>query len=244
MSHLVDFLRTAPWSTLLFFAGFILVVGSSIGGIKDWFRLDKWGRIFAGLVGGIFLVLGLNMAMSQQPVSPISKPNSSSPTSSPPTSPYQSQWLKYYDDDLFNGKKGVEPLRNLLTQGKWREADDRTDILMRIDILGGNFKGQEFPCEHLEKINDQWIKISNGKFGFSNQRAIWERPGINKNYERFAEEVGWRKLEQNQARWLTKDTIVYNLNAKIGHLPWNGWQVAGSRIGFGFFMSRLKQCGI
>ena len=138
----------------------------------------------------------------------------------------------------------MEPLRNLLIQGKWREADDRTDLLMKIDMLGGGFKGQEFPCEHLKKINDQWIEASNGKFGFSNQRAIWERPGINKNYEQFAEEVEWRKPEQNTVRWLTKDTLVYSLEAKSGHLPWSGWQVAGSRIGFEAFMSRLGQCGI
>ena len=84
-------------------------------------------------------------------------------------------------------------LRDLLAEGKWREADQETGKMMlnvgnatvEIKIRSGEYKyatvdnhrvscqsADYFPCADLSTIDRLWLKYSNGRFGFSVQKRI------------------------------------------------------------------------
>ncbi len=92
-------------------------------------------------------------------------------------------------------------LELLLKAGEWRAADRETYRLMITTV--GKDEGQEvdredlenFPCEDLRAIDNLWVTASNGHFGFSVQKKIWEKCGspmsYNNGYEKFMKAVGW-----------------------------------------------------
>ncbi len=101
-----------------------------------------------------------------------------------------------------------QPLETYLAQGQWKEADQETwhmmlrtvgkseDQVLWIDDL------HTFPCDDLLRIDQLWVNYSQGKWGFSVQKAIYlssEVGGIaNGRSEReawykFCDRVGWRK---------------------------------------------------
>ncbi|MCX5963238.1 MAG: GUN4 domain-containing protein [Cyanobacteria bacterium] len=108
------------------------------------------------------------------------------------------------DAITLKSEKGVDytKLRDLLKAGEWEAADQETYRLM-ITTVGKN-EGQEFdredlenfPCEDLRALDNLWVTASNGHFGFSVQKKIWEKCGspmsYNDDYEKFMEAVGWR----------------------------------------------------
>lgn len=84
-------------------------------------------------------------------------------------------------------------LRDLLAEGKWREADQETgrvmlsvgNLAVDIKIRSGEYKyatvdnhrvscqsADYFPCTDLCTIDRLWLKYSNGRFGFSLQKRI------------------------------------------------------------------------
>ncbi|MCC3434251.1 GUN4 domain-containing protein [Microcoleus sp. PH2017_05_CCC_O_A] len=84
-------------------------------------------------------------------------------------------------------------LRDLLAEGKWREADQETGKMMlnvgnatvERKIQSGEYKyatvdnhrvscqsADYFPCTDLCTIDRLWLKYSNGRFGFSVQKRI------------------------------------------------------------------------
>jgi hypothetical protein len=70
-------------------------------------------------------------------------------------------------------------LRDLLAEGKWREADEETSKMM-LRVAKYDKKEnyitpqipQHIPCEDICTIDRLWLKYSNGRFGFSVQRRI------------------------------------------------------------------------
>ncbi len=118
-------------------------------------------------------------------------------------------------------------LRELLAAGQWKEADKETAQVMLL-AAGRENEGwldvdsiDNFPCEDLRTINQLWLNYSNGKFGFSVQKEIYESLGGTREYnqqvwESFGDHVGWRK----EGNWLTYDKLTFNLNAPKAHLPW------------------------
>ena len=78
-----------------------------------------------------------------------------------------------------------------------------------------------FPCEDLRIINQLWVKYSNGKFGFSVQKQIYQSVGGTKQYdnqiwEAFCDKVGWHK----QGKWLYWDDLTFSIETHYtGHLP-------------------------
>lgn len=137
------------------------------------------------------------------------------------------------------------PLRELLAARSWRQADQATQRLM-VQICGreaGRLRIEEirqFPCDALYMIDYLWLDYSNGLFGFSLQKEIWQSVGgrLDTNYEtweqlsssrakwrvnspwhRFGNRVVWRMKEQ----WLTYDRLNFSLDAVKGHLP--SWQL-------------------
>ncbi|MEH1976894.1 MAG: GUN4 domain-containing protein [Nostoc sp.] len=151
-------------------------------------------------------------------------------------------------NDLLS-EKGIDytRLRDLLKAGDWKEADQETLAVMlkatgrereRQDYLNIN-SIHNFPCTDLRTIDQLWVKYSNGRFGFSVQKRIWESLG--KDYEKFGDRVGWRKSE----KWLRYSDMLLNTSAPEGHLP--GVPCAGvswtlELRGKGDIFSRVETC--
>ena len=148
-----------------------------------------------------------------------------------------------------------EKLEALLKAGKWRDADLETWELMK-KLTKREREGwlrledvKNFPRQELRKMDQLWVKYSNGKFGFSVQKQIWLDLGGKLDgepdwdtYDKLSERVGWR----NNDKWLPYDDYTFSTNALPGHLPgWFGGSRGSRVIGYGFagkfypFFSRL-----
>ncbi|CAD5945576.1 Serine/threonine-protein kinase B [Planktothrix tepida] len=117
-------------------------------------------------------------------------------------------------------------LEQLLKAGNWKEADRETANKM-LEVAGIKNQGwlreediDNFPCEDLRTIDQLWVKYSNGRFGFSVQKRIYQSLGGTRSYdskiwEAFADQVGWRV----KGDWLYYDYLKFNQTAQTGHLP-------------------------
>lgn len=145
---------------------------------------------------------------------------------------YYPRLLKRIDDtDIY------KKLRNLLEQGKWEEADNETATLM-FKLSGQIYKmsseyAKTVPFTEFNTIDQLWNEYSNGRFGFSVQKRIWQEEysklsefDSNKIYARFCETVGWRVING----CLLSSYLNFSLNAPVGHLPvkvaGQGWSAA------------------
>jgi hypothetical protein len=130
-------------------------------------------------------------------------------------------------------------LEKLLSQGRWREADKETCRCM-LKILGRegwrwiDYQSVDnFPYEDLDLINKLWEKHSNGKFGFSIQKKIYQSLGGTRKYDTqvwksFGDKVGWRK----KGKWLLYRELTFNLDTSYeGQLPSGIWVLRGGRFG-------------
>ncbi len=127
-----------------------------------------------------------------------------------------------------NQSKGVNyhQLEQLLKAGKWKEADQETANKM-LEVAGRTKEGwlwtediDNFPCEDLRTIDQLWVKYSNGRFGFSVQKRIYQSLGGTGSYDpnvwkAFADQVGWRV----NGEWLYYKDLKFNHTAKEAHLP-------------------------
>ena len=96
-----------------------------------------------------------------------------------------------------------DQLMSYLVTGAWQEADKETLNVM-LKVVNQEERGylndddlKTFPCEDLLTIDNLWVTASNGHFGFSVQKKIWEKCGSprsynNDDYKKFMEAVGWR----------------------------------------------------
>lgn len=136
------------------------------------------------------------------------------------------------EDDL-SSEKGMDykPLRDMLKAGKWQEADEET-LRVMLEAMGRQKEGwlrvedvKRFPCQDLRTIDQLWVKYSNGKFGFSVQKQIWQECGsptsYNDNWKKFGECVGWRVKQE----WIYSDSVTFDTSASKGHLPFNAVKV-------------------
>ncbi len=141
-------------------------------------------------------------------------------------------------------------LENLLKAAKWKAADEETTRVM-LKVAKREEQGwldnksiENFPCTDLGKIDQLWVKYSDGHFGFRVQKSIWLQCGNKVDYEtecRLGDRLGWR----NQGTWLSFDRYNFSLNAPKGHLPsqysnlnYDFW----SRKECGYFFSRVQAC--
>ncbi|MGC1395198.1 MAG: GUN4 domain-containing protein [Coleofasciculaceae cyanobacterium] len=156
-------------------------------------------------------------------------------------------------NDLDSSKQvDYSQLQDLLASGKWQEADRETENVM-IKASGREQDGwlseedlDVFPCEDLRIIDQLWVKYSDGHFGFSVQRRIWESiEGTNKDedlevWKKFGDDVGWRINDS----WVGYRNLNFSLDAPLGHLP--EWVFVSGFVGGGFFgsglFSRLESC--
>ncbi|HAZ49894.1 MAG TPA: hypothetical protein DDW76_26745 [Cyanobacteria bacterium UBA11369] len=120
-------------------------------------------------------------------------------------------------------------LRDLLAAGKWQDADVETAMVML--QAAGKSEGiwlqkedlEKISCEDFRTLDQLWTKYSNGRFGFSAQKRIWESVGGKAGaydyeiFKQFSDRVGWYEKEKNL--WKAYDELTFNLNAPEGHLP-------------------------
>lgn len=138
-------------------------------------------------------------------------------------------------------------LRDLLALGKWKEADEETRRAI-LKVAGRENEGwlnedsiHKLPCTDLRTVDQLWVKYSQGRFGFSVQKRIYEEVG--RDWEKMGDCVGWR-VERS---WLSIESLTYTLDAPIGHLPgagawvtslvWGLWSRSGD-----YFYNRVDFC--
>jgi uncharacterized caspase-like protein len=123
------------------------------------------------------------------------------------------------------GANSYVKLRDLLKAEDWKRADHETTRLM-LEIAGRKTDRwlrvndiPSFPEQDLYAIDQLWMKYSNGKFGFSTQKQIWQSCGsptkYGENWDKFGDTIGWLK----NGIW---DRWGYSLNplaAPRGHFP-------------------------
>lgn len=145
-------------------------------------------------------------------------------------------------------------LYELLIARKWREADEETEKVM-LQIVDREKEGyldgnsiNKLPCEDLQVIDYLWIKYSQGHFGFSVQKRIYQSLGGTQDFNdvvlnKFLNRVKWQRQSKKMYQGLT-----YNLTAPEGHLPapWRGKYTQYGMTGWGVdkvkFFSRLDAC--
>jgi hypothetical protein len=120
-------------------------------------------------------------------------------------------------------------LQNLLKARKYKEADQETTRMIlfvsRRDKEGWlDTKAiDSFPCQDLRTIDHLWVQNSSGRFGFSVQRQVYNQ--IGKDWEKFADQVGWRI----NGSWKSYNELGWEITSPQAHLP-GEWGV-GSRLG-------------
>jgi formylglycine-generating enzyme required for sulfatase activity/DNA-binding CsgD family transcriptional regulator len=173
------------------------------------------------------------------------------------------------DQDNLSSEQGIDytHLRDLLVAGRLSEADEETLILM-LRAAKREETGwldaesvKNFPCTDLQSIDQLWVKYSNGRFGFSVQKQIWESMGAEPNADdekwlEFGKRVGWRG---SHGAWQEYKNINFSENAHLGHLPlaklgggrWTNDKAAQRIIIWGSFIKwvsslalRLGECGL
>ena len=130
---------------------------------------------------------------------------------------------------LLQLKTYFRKLDQLLSEGKWKEADQETTKL----ILKSANKEEgwvllddwpNFPQEELRLIDQLWLKHSQNRFGFSVQKKIWVDNGGRLDshdyttYCKLADEIGWTSTGK-VGKWLSYSELTFNANALPGHLP-------------------------
>ncbi|QZZ21307.1 GUN4 domain-containing protein [Leptothermofonsia sichuanensis E412] len=132
-------------------------------------------------------------------------------------------------DDL-KSEKGIDytRLRDLLKAQDWKGADYETYLRM-LEAIGRKegdwIRAEElknFPCADLKTIDRLWVRYSNGHFGFSVQKKIWQECGspqsTGKDWDRFCVRVGWQN--KDASAYVPYSDFKFDLNkSPKGELP-------------------------
>lgn len=140
---------------------------------------------------------------------------------------------KLQTSESFNRvKTNYRRLQELLSAAQWKKADQETFAVM-LKVAGREKEGwlrvediKKIPCIHLHIIDQLWVVYSNGQFGFSVQKRIWQSlDGTNKSERKiwcdFCDRLYWRvKYNGSMVKsWVPYNNLVFDSNAPMGHLP-------------------------
>jgi S1-C subfamily serine protease len=129
------------------------------------------------------------------------------------------------------------PLRDLLSQKKWQEADLVTGQLFDSLVLIARTRNSsefidpkqvsELACLDISTMNQLWEQSSDGHFGFRQQQQIWTSLAASGNYSTdqwrgFATQVGWKQGDVAKSTgYLLYDQLKFDpTQSPIGNLPW------------------------
>eukprot|EP00981_Chlorochromonas_danica_P012658 scaffold5245_cov183-Ochromonas_danica.AAC.9 len=128
--------------------------------------------------------------------------------------------------------KGIDyvPLATMLATGDFLGADqftrDNLIVLAGSQAAGRSFvywtEVQNIPSIDLATMEKLWLQFSNGKFGYSIQKRIWDIE--HGHFDVFIRRVGWTKTEsdgtERKLKWFGNNEFIYDLEkAPKGHLP-------------------------
>jgi hypothetical protein len=214
------------------------------------------------LVGEVYLnpqPIATSSPSPPKPTPELTPPPPKTPPSNPPTEPRST---------LISSTTGVDytPLRQILQQKKWKEADDITFKLM---LESSKHQNQDwtnrdwltekainsFACEDLKIIDQLWFENSNKQLGLSAQLKFWNDARNNstnliENYRKFAELLEWIRpsIITSGSSYISSDDINYT-NPPQGHLPVQityplekGWLNWGSDTNRHWLYSRFTDC--
>jgi hypothetical protein len=90
---------------------------------------------------------------------------------------------------------------------------------------------KQFPCKDLRTIDQLWVSASNGRFGFSVQKPIWEECGrpmfTGGDWDRFCVRVGWK--DPATTAYVSYSDLQKNpLISPAGELPKHPFKPAAS----------------
>ncbi|MEZ2321613.1 MAG: GUN4 domain-containing protein [Microcoleus sp.] len=124
-------------------------------------------------------------------------------------------------------KADYTKLEQLLAAGQWKEADGETANKM-LEVAGRQKEGwldsiENFSCPDLRAMDRLWVKYSNGRFGFSVQKQIYQSLGGTKEFDAkvwmaYVEAIGW-KQKGEKVYWVDYSQRTFNTNAPSAHLP-------------------------
>lgn len=136
-----------------------------------------------------------------------------------------SQEVKHLKNFSSITNKDYSKLQELLEAGKWEEANNKTLAIM-LRTTNQEQEGwlsieniQQFPNSELNTINKLWLNYSNGRFGFSVQKNIWNQ--ISKSTTSFFHRVGWIESIStgNKGQGTVQLKASFDITAPRGHLP-------------------------
>lgn len=164
--------------------------------------------------------------------------------------------LKYLKDDLPSDNLCMQ-LERYLCQERWQEADEETAWLFYLTMIQCDYNGwrtlfKNFPGDLLNEIDQLWVTCSQGKFGFSIQKYIWQnlwesgegwdfelwgRVDEQEVLEEFRVQVGWDKLNNyNQLSFFEDELLEGSLPARV----YTRWEGVGVGPGEWYEFMRMK----
>ena len=128
-------------------------------------------------------------------------------------------------------EKGIDyvPLATLLATGDFQAADQFTrDNLIKLagtEAEKRNFvywtEVSKIPVTDLATMERLWLGFSDGKFGYSVQKRVWDIE--NGNFDNFIRRIGWTTIDNGNERklkWFGKSEFIYDVDKAVkGHLP-------------------------
>ncbi|MEG4285183.1 GUN4 domain-containing protein [Microcoleus sp. A006_D1] len=140
-------------------------------------------------------------------------------------------------------KAEYSKLEQLLAAGQWKAADEETASKMvevavrQKERMLTQEDMENFSCPDLRAMDRLWVKYSNGRFGFSVQKRIYQSLGGTKEYNR---EVWLAYIDKTSFVTANEIKATYNINAPEGHLPWYFWLTSSSAA----IMPRIINCNL
>jgi serine/threonine protein kinase len=168
--------------------------------------------------------LSVNLDLEKKPESPISQ--QIMPQSAGSNSGYNLtlSFTANIEPTLISGANvDYTRLRDFLFNKNWKEADRETwTVLCQCLSLPPETKLEidriyQLPCADLQTVDRLWGYYSQGRFGFSIQKQIYE--SVKGDYIRFCDRVNWPTYNSNNAA----KNLKFNLNSPPGHLPSRSW---------------------
>jgi hypothetical protein len=140
------------------------------------------------------------------------------------------------EEPALETERGVDytRLRDLLREGKWKEADQETaNVMLKAAGKNAEKRGylnldeiRNFPCKDLLTIDRLWVHFSGGKLGFSVQKQIWLEVGgkldfgkdekaARSAFQKMCDRNGWRV----EGSYISSNQVIFDTSAPEGHLP-------------------------
>ncbi len=112
-----------------------------------------------------------------------------------------------------NDAPELSKLRNLLAAKKWKEADEETFAAIARQPCPTGEK-PECIAPTLRAIDQLWVQYSNGKFGLSVQKQLYEKTSLP---DELFKQINWKLADKQNPNAISG--ITYQTNAPAGHLP-------------------------